>query len=69
MSLYGGKFEQSNITPGDVGREGGNILVPGPHDGQRKVYLQGPEVMSLHDSIVKIGRILHKDVELRALGP
>lgn len=65
--LHGGEFQQDNIVPSDIGRASGNILVSGPRNGQRKVYLYGPEILSLHDSIVRIGRILDRGVKVRAL--
>lgn len=69
VSLYGGTFEQDNITPGDIGRVVGSILVHGPRNGQKKVYLYGPEILSTHDSIAKIGKVLGKDLAITTLGP
>jgi len=69
VDLYGGTFEQDNITPNDIGRVIGNILVSGPHNGQKKVYLYGPEILSMHDSITKIGKTLGKDLKIMTLGP
>ncbi|KAF2724204.1 NAD(P)-binding protein [Polychaeton citri CBS 116435] len=66
--LYGGEFQQDNINPSDIGRASGNILVSGPRNGQKKVYLYGPEILSLHDSVVQIGRILQRDLKVTALG-
>jgi NAD(P)-dependent dehydrogenase (short-subunit alcohol dehydrogenase family) len=68
VKMYGGEFEQDNIVPSDIGRVVGNILVSGPRDGQKKVYLYGPEVLSLHDTIAKIGKTLGKDLSITALG-
>jgi len=67
VSMWSGKFEQDNIVPGDIGRVAGNILVSGPKNGQQKVYLYGPETRSVHDSVVKIGEILGKEVKIRFL--
>ena len=67
VSLYGGEFQQDNITPSDIGRVCGNILVSGPRNGQQKVYLYGPQILSLHEGIVKIGKILDRDVKVTAL--
>nr|POF13550.1 nitrogen metabolite regulation-like protein bik4 [Quercus suber] len=69
VSFHGGKFEQDNITPGDIGRVSGNVLVSGPRNGQKKVYLYGPEILSRHDSIVRIGKILGKNVEVTVQDP
>lgn len=64
---HGGVFQQDNIVASDIGRVCGNILVSGPRNGQRKVYLYGPKILSLHDSIVEIGRVLDRDVKVTAL--
>ncbi|KAF2204042.1 NAD(P)-binding protein [Delitschia confertaspora ATCC 74209] len=69
VKLYGGTFEQDNIAPSDVGRAIGNILVSGPRNGQKNVYLYGPEILSIHDSIAKIGKVLGKDLAIMTLGP
>lgn len=69
VKLYGDTFEHDNITPGDIGRVIGNILVSGPRNGQKKVYLYGPEILSIHDSIAKIGEVLGKDLTITTLGP
>jgi uncharacterized protein YbjT (DUF2867 family) len=67
VPLYGGVFEQDNIVPSDIGRVAGTILVSGPKNGQKKVYLYGPEVLSLHDTVLRIGKVLGKDVKIRTL--
>ena len=69
VKLYGGIFEQDNIVPSDIGRVVGNILVAGPRNEQKKVYLYGPEILSIHDSIAKIGKLLGKDIAITTLGP
>lgn len=69
VKLYGGTFEQDNIAPSDIGRVIGNILVSGPRNGQKKVYLYGPEILSIHDSIAKVGKVLGKDLAITTLGP
>lgn len=66
--LYGGGFMQDNIAPGDIGCVAGTILVSGPRKDQNKVYLYGPEILSIYDSTVKIGRVLGKDLEITTLG-
>lgn len=69
VRLYGAEFEQDNIVPGDIGKVIGNIIVSGPRNGQKKVYVYGPQIRSMHDSIAKIGEILQKDVKITTLGP
>ncbi|CAI6095117.1 unnamed protein product [Clonostachys chloroleuca] len=69
LQLYGGIFEQDNIVPSDIGKVAGTVLVSGPRNGQKKVYLYGPQIRSIHDSYVEIGRVLGKDLEIITLGP
>jgi hypothetical protein len=33
------------------------------------VYLYAPEILSIHDSIAKIGKVLGKDLAITTLGP
>lgn len=67
VKLYGGTFENDNISPSDIGRTAGTILLSGPRNGQKKVYLYGPKIESMHDSIVKIGKTLGKDLNMSTM--
>lgn len=67
VRLFGERFEQDCITPGDMGRVSGTVLVSGSKDGQRHVYLYGPQVISQQDACVKIGKALGKDVKITPL--
>ncbi|KAK6069960.1 hypothetical protein SCUP234_10375 [Seiridium cupressi] len=70
VKLYGGTFEQDNIVPSDIGKVIGSILVSGPRNGQKNViYLYGPKIQSIHESIVTIGEVLGKDLSITTLGP
>ncbi|KAF3003107.1 hypothetical protein E8E13_008190 [Curvularia kusanoi] len=69
VKLYGADFEQDSIVPSDIGKVAGNILVSGPRHGHKKVYVYGPQVRSIHDSVAKIGEVLQKDVKITTLGP
>lgn len=64
VSLYGGVFEQDNVVPTDMGRVAANVLVNGPKNGQKKVYVYGPDARSITESVVKIGQLLGKDVKV-----
>lgn len=57
------------ITPSDIGRTIGSILFPSLRNGQKKVYLYGPEILSIRDSIAKIRRVLGKGLAITTLGP
>lgn len=67
VKLYAPGFKFDCITPIDMGRVGGTILVQGPRNGQRKVYLYGPQVIAQGDAIVVIGKIIGKDIKVTAL--
>ncbi|XP_014558626.1 hypothetical protein COCVIDRAFT_14295 [Bipolaris victoriae FI3] len=69
VKLYGAEFKEDNIVPSDVGRVIGTIVVSGPKNGQKKVYLYGPQIFSHYDSIAKIGEVLQKDLKITILGP
>lgn len=69
VKLYGADFPQDNIVPSDIGRVVGNIVVSGSKNGQKKVYLYGPEIISVYDSITKIGEVLQKNLKITILGP
>ncbi|EUC46835.1 hypothetical protein COCMIDRAFT_4123 [Bipolaris oryzae ATCC 44560] len=68
VRLYGAEFEQDNIVPSDIGSVIGNIIVSGSK-GQKIVYLYGPEVLSIRDSVARIGSVLQKDLKIATLCP
>lgn len=57
-------FKMDGITAGDIGRVGGTILVHGPRNDQRKVYLFGPQLVSQKGGVETIAKILGKDVQV-----
>jgi uncharacterized protein YbjT (DUF2867 family) len=67
VKTFGSSLHLDGITPGDMGRVSGTILVQGPKNGQRKVYLYGPRIMSQGDAIQIVGKVLGKDVKLTKL--
>lgn len=68
VDLYGGDFLQDNITPEDIGRVGGNILVSGARNGQQKVYLYGPEISSNYDGVLTLANALGREVKITRQG-
>ncbi|CAG8922834.1 unnamed protein product [Penicillium salamii] len=68
VRIWAPGFKFDCITPGDMGRVGGTILVHGPKNGQRKVYLYGPRLIAQGDAIVAIGKIVGKDITLATIG-
>lgn len=67
VRLFGGYFEQDMITAGDMGRVSGTVLVSGPRNGQKHVYLYGPQVISQEEAIKNIGKELGKEIQITPL--
>lgn len=67
VDLLAPNFKFDCITPGDMGAAGGKILVNGPRNGQRKVYLYGPQVLGQAEAIQAIGKVLGKSVTIGSL--
>lgn len=67
VDLYAPDFKFDYITPGDMGTVGGKVLVNGPRNGQRKVYLYGPQVLGQAEAILAIGKVLGKTVNIGPL--
>ena len=54
------------IVPEDIGRVGGTILAKGvPGDGNRAIYLYGPQFISAHQSVATIAKVLGKEQGLK----
>jgi nucleoside-diphosphate-sugar epimerase len=66
VRLRGTQYRFDLITPDDMGRVAGTILATqdGPRDGQRHVYIHGPQVLSNEAAIKTVGKILGKEVEV-----
>jgi uncharacterized protein YbjT (DUF2867 family) len=64
VKLYTPNFKLDCVTPIDMGRVSGTILAQGPKNGQRKVYVYGPQVISMSDAIHTIAKVLGKNVKI-----
>lgn len=62
-------FEIDAVTPTDMGRVSGIILAKGPKNGQRKVYVYGPQEISQKNAVESIGKILGKPVKITQVTP
>ena len=60
VRLYAPNTGFDCIVPADIGRVGGTILVHGARSEQRKVYIHGPQILSLRDGVEIIGNTLGK---------
>jgi uncharacterized protein YbjT (DUF2867 family) len=64
VELFGPWLKYDCITPNDMGKVSGTILVHGPKNGQRKVYLYGPKEWSQRDAIAAIGKAISRDIKV-----
>lgn len=67
VPLFGANTKQDSITPGDMGRVSGYILANGPKNGQKKVYLYGPQLRTHREAIEEVGKVLGKEVKITEL--
>lgn len=67
VELAGPDFEFDAITAEDIGKVSGTILVHGSRNGQQRVYLYGPQLISNRDAIAAIGKALGKQVKVTPL--
>lgn len=70
IRLYGPHYKADMITPIDMGRVSGTILAQGlPVDGQRKVFLYGPQVISMEEALHTVAEILGKKITVTGESP
>ncbi|KAJ4373043.1 hypothetical protein N0V83_003334 [Neocucurbitaria cava] len=68
VKMYGPGFKIDCITPVDIGGVVGTILAEGPpRDGQRKVFLYGPQILSQRQGLEIIGKVLGKEVKVSGI--
>lgn len=69
VRMFGPGFRMDMITPEDMGRVSGTILARGlPVDGQRKVYLYGPQFLSQREGLQIVADVLGKGEEFKVAG-
>ncbi|ROW04489.1 hypothetical protein VMCG_05037 [Cytospora schulzeri] len=68
VKMYGLGFKTDCITPVDMGGVIGRILADGPREGQRKVFLYGPQILSQKQGLEIIGEVLGKEVKVSGIG-
>ncbi|KAK7739073.1 hypothetical protein SLS62_011328 [Diatrype stigma] len=64
VKMYGPGFKIDCITPVDLGGVIGTVLAEGPRDGQRKVFVYGPQILSQKQGLEIIGEVLGKEVKV-----
>jgi uncharacterized protein YbjT (DUF2867 family) len=64
VKIFGGDFKYDCTTPTDMGEVAGTILAEGAKDGQTKVYVYGPQIVSQAEAIQAVGKALGKDVKI-----
>ncbi|KAF9888636.1 hypothetical protein FE257_008394 [Aspergillus nanangensis] len=67
VKIYAPKFRFDYITPEDIGRIGGTILVQGPRNNQQKIYLYGPKIIAQEDGISVVAKSINKDVKITTI--
>ncbi|CZT12203.1 related to NmrA-like family protein [Rhynchosporium agropyri] len=67
VKMYGAGFKIDCITPTDMGAVIGTILAKGPQDGQRKVFLYGPQILSQKQALEIIGDVLGKEIKVSSV--
>lgn len=67
VRLLSPSFKADCITPVDMGCVGGTILVNGPRNGQREVYLYGPQLFTKDEAIGIVGRAIGRDLKVTAI--
>ncbi|KAJ5758443.1 hypothetical protein N7520_005599 [Penicillium odoratum] len=67
VRIYAPNFKLDCVTPSDMGRVSGTILAQGPKNGQRKVYIYGPQVISMSDAIQIVAKVLGKAVKITTI--
>ncbi|KAK4895645.1 hypothetical protein LTR49_028257 [Elasticomyces elasticus] len=69
VKLLGKDFPADGVTPDDMGEVSGTILALGPKNGQRVVYLYGPDLLTQGSTVQVAGRVLGKAVKLASQEP
>ena len=67
VKLYTPNFRLDCVTPIDMGRVSGTILAQGPKNGQRKVYVYGPQIITMSSAIYTIAKVLGKNVKITTI--
>lgn len=68
VKMYGAGFKIDCITPGDMGGVVGTILAEGrTRDGQHKVFVYGPQILSQKQGLDIIGEVLGKEIKVSGI--
>lgn len=64
VKLYAPEFAMDYISPADIGRVGGSILADGMRNGENRVFLFGPNQVTLREGVEFIAKTLGQTVEI-----
>lgn len=68
VKMHGAGFKIDCITPGDIGGVAGTILAEGrSQDGQHKVFVYGPQILSQKQGLEIIGEVLGKEIKVSGI--
>jgi hypothetical protein len=66
--MYGSGLKIDCITPVDIGGVIGTVLAEGlPPDGQRKIFLYGPQILSQKQGLEIINKVLGKEIKVTVI--
>jgi uncharacterized protein YbjT (DUF2867 family) len=64
VKVFGPDAKVDNIVPEDIGTVCGTVLAKGSQDGERAIYLYGPELLPQEDVVRVIAKVLGKSVKI-----
>ncbi|MCJ1443780.1 MAG: hypothetical protein MMC23_004280 [Stictis urceolatum] len=65
VKMFTPDIKVDGISPEDIGRVGGTVLANGtPKDGNNRIYLYGPELLSQRTTVEIIAKVLGKSVKI-----
>ncbi|KAG8167744.1 hypothetical protein KVR01_003433 [Diaporthe batatas] len=68
VKMFGAGFKIDCITPDDMGGVVGTILAEGrTRDGQNKVFVYGPQILSQKQALEIIGEVLGKEIKVSGI--
>ncbi|CAI7647054.1 unnamed protein product [Penicillium pancosmium] len=69
LKMFGPMFKMDFVTPVDMGQISGRVLVQGPKNNQRKVYVYGPQILPQKEGVEVIAKVLGKEVKFLPVTP
>lgn len=64
VKLYAPEYAMDYISPADIGRVGGSILANGMRNGENRVFLFGPNQVTLREGVEFIAKTLGQTIQI-----